>query len=277
MKPTVRRAAAAWARQTHGIGVRRACGLVGVATSGIYRVSRRRDDRALREAIRGAARVHRRWGVRRIRARLRREGWTDNHKRVERIYREEGLQVRRRRRKRAAAVVRQPLAQPTGPNQLWAMDFVSDALADGRKVRMLVVLDVYSRECLHIEVDTSLPGRRVIRALEGLAATRGLPRQLLSDNGPEFTGHELDAWAYGRVDLQFIQPGKPMQNGFVESFNGKLRDECLNENWFVSLVDAQRIVEAFRREYNERRPHSALGNLTPVEFAARHQMPPVGA
>ena len=275
VKPTVRRAAVAWAREAHGIGVRRACGLAGVSVSGVYRASRRRDDGPLRHAIRTEAHVRRRWGVRRILARLRRAGWRDNHKRVERIYREEKLQVRRRRRKRMAAAARVPLAQPTGPNQLWAMDFVSDALADGRKTRMLVVIDVYSRECLRIEVDTSLPGRRVVRVLDELTATRALPQRIVTDNGPEFAGSALDTWAFGRVDLHFIEPGKPMQNGYVESFNGKLRDECLNENWFVSLADTRRVVEAFRREYNEDRPHSALGNLTPVEYLARMELPTV--
>jgi len=243
----------------------------------MYRAARRRDDGPLRQAIRAEAYARRRWGIRRILDRLRRAGWRDNHKRVERIYREEKLQVRRRRRKRVAAAARAPLAQPTGPNQLWAMDFVSDALADGRKTRMLVVIDVYSRECLCIEVDTSLPGRRVVRVLDELTATRALPQRIVTDNGPEFAGRALDTWAFGRVELHFIDPGKPMQNGYVESFNGKLRDECLNENWFVSLADTRRVVEAFRREYNEDRPHSALGNLTPAEYVARTELPTAGS
>jgi len=250
---------------------------MNVAISGMYCVSRRRSDEPLRTAIRSEAHARRRWGVRRILNRLRRTGWTDNHKRVERIYREEHLQVRRRKRKRAGSAGRVTLEQPTGPNQLWAMDFVSDALADGRKMRMLVVIDVYSRECLHIEVDTSLPGRRVVRVLDELVAMRTLPKRIVMDNGPEFSGQTLDLWAFGRVDLHFIQPGKPMQNGYVESFNGKFRDECLNENWFVSLADARRVVEAFRREYNEHRPHSALGNLSPAEFMARTELPTAGS
>lgn len=208
-----------------------------------------------------------RWGSPRLYVLLRREGWRDNHKRVERIYREEGLQVRRRKRKRVA-VPRRPIVAPQGPNDRWSMDFVSDALADGRRFRALTVVDDFTRECPVIEVGMSLPGERVVRVLERLAGTRGLPKQIVCDNGPEFAGRTLDAWAHCRgIGLQFIQPGKPVQNAFVESFNGRLRDECLNESWFTSLEDASRTIEAWRVDYNEVRPHGSLGKQTPSAFA----------
>jgi len=228
------------------------------------------DDGPLREALRQAAQQRRRYGYRRLTWLLRRQGWTDNHKRIERIYRQEGLQVRRRSRKRLTRTVRQPLERPTAINQRWSMDFVQDSLADGRRIRLLNIVDDHSRECLQIEVDTSLPGARVVRTLNGLRQQRGCPRQLVIDNGPEFTGQALDQWAYTHgVDLAFIEPGKPQQNAFIESFNGKLRDECLNEHWFLSVADARTITSSYRWTYNHDRPHSALGNLTPTEFAAR--------
>jgi putative transposase len=190
-----------------------------------------------------------------------------NRKLVQRIYREEGLSVRRRKRKRVA-VPRVPLAVPTGPNERWSMDFVSDALGNGRKFRALTIVDDFTRECPAIEVDFSLPGERVARVLDGLAATRGLPAAIVCDNGPEFAGHVLDQWAHARgVTLAFIEPGKPVQNAFAESFNGRLRDECLNESWFVSLADASETIETWRVDYNETRPHSGLADRTPAEFA----------
>jgi putative transposase len=190
-----------------------------------------------------------------------------NHKRVYRLYREEGLEVRRRKRKRIGAVERQPLAIPTRRNERWSMDFISDALSEGRKFRSLNIVDDFNRECLAAEVDTSITGARVVRVLERLGEGRGLPQVLVMDNGPEFAGRAVDRWAYGQgVKLHFIEPGKPVQNAFIESFNGKMRDECLNEHWFLSLGEARETIEAWRRDYNEVRPHSALGNRTPKEF-----------
>lgn len=191
-----------------------------------------------------------------------------NHKRVYRLYREEGLSVRKRKRKRVSRSERQPLQAPTGPNQLWCLDFVQDTLSWGRKFRLLTVVDVYTRESLAIEVDTSLSGVRVARVLERVTQERGAkPVDVVLDNGPELTSRALDQWAYSRdVHLQFIDPGKPQQNGFIESFNGKLRDECLNENWFLSLPHARSLIEDWRVDYNLNRPHSSLGNLTPEEF-----------
>ncbi len=190
-----------------------------------------------------------------------------NWKRVYRVYREEGLTVRRRRRKRVA-VPREPMATPQQMNQRWSMDFVHDMLQNGRRIRMLNVVDDCTRECLAIETDTSLPGTRVIAVLERLAELRGLPRAIVTDNGPEFAGRALDQWAHERgLKIDYIRPGKPVDNAFVESFNGRFRDECLNESWFESLDEARRAIETWRTDYNEVRPHSALGGRSPSEYA----------
>jgi len=267
--PAAGRDAVRHLKERFGASVRRGCGLVGIRRSSFYHRGAPRDDAALREAVRGVALERRRWGAPRIVACLRRRGWADNHKRIERVYREEGLQVRRRRRKKAGGVRRQPLERPKAPNELWAMDFVSDATCGGRRLRVLGVIDCFNRECLALVVDTSIGGGRGARALEELGAARGYPRRVLSDNGPEFTGSAMDAWACSRgVGLHFIEPGRPSQNGHMESFNGRLRDECLNENWFLGLDDARRIIEEWRNDYNENRPHSALNYRTPKEFAA---------
>ncbi len=196
-----------------------------------------------------------------------REGWRVNHKKVYRLYVEEKLGLRRKRgRKRWGA--RQPLAEATGANQTWSMDFVGDRLSSGRRFRTLNIVDDYTREAVAIEVDTSLSGLRVRRVLEGLKMQRGLPGQIRSDNGSEFTSRVLEQWASEQgIRRHYIQPGRPMENGYVESFNGRLRDECLNENWFRSLAEARQTIEAWRQDYNQCRPHSALGYRTPEEFA----------
>ena len=226
------------------------------------------DTLGLRQRLCTLAAERRRFGYRRLWVLLRREGFEVNHKRVYRLYREEGLAVRRRKRKRMAGVARVPMPAPQHRNERWSMDFVSDALGNGRRIRVLTVIDDFTRECLATEVDTSLPGLRVARVLDRLALERGLPESITVDNGPEFAGKTLDAWAYAHgVHLHFIDPGKPVQNAFIESFNGRLRDECLNEHWFMSLPAARSIVEAWREDYNAVRPHSALGNRTPEEFA----------
>jgi len=266
--PTARRDAVAYAMQVYGISQRRGCGLMNIHRSSLHYQPVPADDDALRTAVKELAATKKRWGVPRIVYRLRRDGWADNHKRIERVYQEEGLQVQRRKGRKAHAGEREPLEKPTGPNQVWAMDFVSDALANKRKIKMLTVIDCYSRECLRIEVDTSLNGARVARVMEELREQRGLPQKIVTDNGPEFAGKMLDAWAYTRdVKLHFIQPGKPSQNGYIESFNGKLRDECLNEHWFMSLNEARKLIEEWRYEYNHERPHSALGGLPPAVYA----------
>ncbi len=256
-------------REAQGLSERRACKLVGMTRSSYRYAVRRQEPAGLRERLRGLAQERCRFGYRRLTVLLRREGWAVNHKRVYRLYRDEGLGVRRRRRKRMGAVRRQALAIPTRPNERWSMDFISDALSEGRKFRSLNIVDDFNRECLAAEVDTSITGGRVVRVLERLGELRGLPQILVMDNGPEFAGQALDVWAYEQgVKLHFIEPGKPVQNAFIESFNGKMRDECLNEHWFMSLEEARETIEAWRRDYNEVRPHTALGNRTPQEFTA---------
>ena len=195
-----------------------------------------------------------------------------NHKRTERIYREEGLSLRKRRRKKMAAQTRMVLPAPMGPNERWSMDFVIDSIVTGRRFRALVIVDDYSRECPAIEVDTSLGGIRVVQVLERLAETRGLPQVITVDNGPEFTSRVLDEWAYRHcVKLHFIRPGRPVENAYAESFIGRLRDECLNENWFITLRDTRAIIEGWRVDYNECRPHTSLGGLTPMEFMENNE------
>lgn len=268
MTPAARREAVAQACDRFPITERRACGLMGLGRSSYYYVGRRREDAPLRAALQQAAAERKRFGYRRLTWLLRRRGWHDNHKRIERLYREEGLQVRRRRRKHTAKGRPQPLEAPRGPNERWSMDFMQDCLADGRRIRLLNIVDDFTRECLRIEVDTSIGGARVARVLDQLLAERGRPRMVLTDNGPEFTGRALDQWAYvNGVGLDFIEPGKPQQNAYIESFNGKLRDECLNEHWFVGLGEARAMTAAYGRQYNTDRPHSGLGNQTPEEFA----------
>jgi putative transposase len=275
--PTARRDAAEHLVKERQASVQHACGLIGLSRSSYYYDPVRADDGELRVAVRKLAEHRRRWGYRRIVVGLRRDGWRDNHKRIARVYREECLQVRRRNRKRISRGEREPLMELTKPNQVWAMDFLSDT-AVGRKIKLLAIIDCYTRESLKIEVDTSISGARVVRALEELKAVRGLPKQIMTDNGPEFAGSALDAWAYARdVKLHFIEPGKPSQNGYIESFNGKFRDECLNENYFVDVRDCRAITEAWRRDYNEARPHSSLGNRTPAEFRALAELPTAAA
>jgi putative transposase len=210
-----------------------------------------------------------RYGYRRLHTLIAREGLRANHKRVYGVYRAAGLQVRRRKRKRVTRADRQPLAAPGTRNERWSMDFMVDTLADGRGFRTLNIVDDFSRECPAIEVDRSLPGARVVRVLERLRETHGLPKTIVVDNGPEFAGRTLDAWAYQhQVEIRFIRPGKPIENAYVESFNGKFRDECLNEHWFLSVAEARTIIEAWRHDYNTVRPHGSLGQQTPAAYAA---------
>lgn len=267
--PQVKRQAVDRLREERGFGVTRACGLVGISRS-LYRYrSRRPMIGGLQERMAEIAGVKRRYGYRRIYLMLRREGWPVNRKRIYRMYREAGLAVRRRKRKRIGPFERKLLPKPSAVNVSWSMDFVSDGLCDGRKLRCLTIVDDYSRECPAIEVDTSLTGRRVVVVLERLAELRGLPQSITVDHGPEFEGQVLDEWAYRRgVQLSFIRPGKPVENAYIESFNDRLRDECLNEHWFMTMAHARRVIESWRIEYNTERPHSSLGNLTPEEFAA---------
>lgn len=253
-------------RESAAISERRAARYLGVHRSLCRYERRRADDTALREELKTRAVEHPRWGIPRLTWLLRREGTLVNHKRVERIYREEGLAVRRRHRKRVSRI-RIPLATPTAPSRRWSMDFMRDTLSDGRVFRLLNIVDDFTRECPVIEVDTSLSGERVTEVLDRIALTRDLPEAIVIDNGPEFSGRSLDEWAQRRgVKLQFIRPGKPVENAYIESFNGRVRDECLNQHWFLSLNDARRIIEAWRESYNTARPHSSLKLQTPTEF-----------
>lgn len=256
------------------VSVRRACRICLTARSLYYfKLQGPRDDRAVRARIKEIAETRVRYGIARIHVLLRREGWQDNHKRTRRIYLEEGLNLRHRRPRRSkAAAHRQCRPALTVPNECWSMDFVADALFDGRRFRALTVVDNYSRECLEIEVGQSLKGEDVVRVMERIKLTRGVvPRRIKVDNGSEFISKALDKWAYENgVALDFSRPGKPTDNAFIESFNGSFRDECLNINWFLSLEDAWEKIQAFKEEYNHFRPHSALGNLTPVEALSRH-------
>jgi len=257
-------------RREHRRSERRACQLAGMGRSSCRYQVRRRDDQALRQRLRELAGERRRFGYRRLTVLLRREGQVVNPKRVYRIYCEEGLAVRRRKRKRLKAEARTPLMLPGRPDQVWTMDFTHDNLSSGRKFRTLNLMDGFTREAPRIEVDTSLPGARVVRVLEEVARERGYPHAIQADNGPEFLSRVVDQWAFEHgVELHFIAPGKPTQNAHIESFNGKFRDECLNENWFLTLQEAREKIEAWRRDYNQGRPHSALGYQTPEEFAAR--------
>ena len=268
--PHARREAVGWL-QTRDTSLRRACRLLGLSTA-TWRYQRRPNalNGIVLARLQATAAVRPRFGYRRLQILLRREGLVVNHKRVYRLYRDARLQVRRRQRKRLTRADRVPLPAPSQRRDRWSIDFMADTLADGRPFRVLNVVDDFTRECLAIEVDRSLPGARVVRVLERLQAQHGLPRRIVLDNGPEFAGRTLDAWAYARgVDLCFIRPGKPIENAYVESFNGKFRDECLNEHWFVSLVDAKALIEAWRLDYNLVRPHSALGGQTPHQFAMR--------
>jgi putative transposase len=251
-----------------GRSIRKACILVGLSRASYdYRPVERRDE-DLREKIRELAHQRRRFGCPRIHLMLRREGLVVNHKRTERIYREEGLSLRKRKRRKTAAMARVILPAPERPNERWSMDFVTDSIVTGRRFRALVIVDDYSRECPVIEVDTSLGGQRVVSVLEKLDEMRGLPEVITIDNGPEFAGKVLDEWAYRRgVKLNFIRPGKPIENAYAESFIGRLRDECLNENWFINLNHAREVIESWRIDYNEGRPHTSLGGLTPREYA----------
>jgi putative transposase len=223
----------------------------------------------LRTRIRQLATERPRFGYRRIYVLLRREGWPVNQKRVQRLYREEGLAVRRkgkRRRSQGSRPVRAPLGQA---DERWSMDFVTDTLSSGRRFRCFNVLDEFTREALTIDVAHSIPSTRVIEVLERLRAERGLPSIVITDNGSEFTSRAFDSWAYARgIKIEYIQPGKPVQNCFIESFNGSLRDECLNAHWFVSLADAKEAIERWRVDYNQVRPHSSLAGRTPEEFAS---------
>jgi len=259
-------------RETFLVSERHACELLGIAVSS-YRYASRRSDAELKDKLIALARDKPRFGYRRLHVLLRREGERVNHKRVWRVYREAGLCVKRRKRKRLVRARTVPIAS-RAVNEQWALDFASDSLATGRSIRVLSVVDTFTRECVALEGDTGFASRRVTRALERVIAGRGKPERIRCDNGPELTSRHFLAWCIEqRIELVHIQPGRPMQNGHVESFTGKLRDECLNTSWFRNLFDARRKIARWKQDYNQDRPHSSLGYLTPEEFAGRAASP----
>jgi len=256
--------------ERHGFSQRRACRLIGIDHSTLRYQSKRPDDAPLRQRLRELAQPRRRFGWRRLGWRrlgwrLIREGHAMNHKKLYRLYREEKLMVRRRRKR--ALGTRTPLSLPSTINERWSLDFVSDTFGDGRRFRILCIVDDFSRECLATVVDTSLSGVRVVRELEQLIRERGKPKIIVSDNGTELTSVAVLRWVPGRVTWHYIEPGKPVQNAYIESFNSRLRDECLNEHAFLNLAEAREIIASWRLDYNHVRPHSSLGALTPIEFA----------
>ncbi|GKQ27837.1 transposase [Klebsiella michiganensis] len=256
--------------EAKGLSQRRACRLAGLSLSTCrYSAQRPAADAQLSLRITELALERRRFGYRRIWQLLRREGLCVNHKRVYRIYQLNGLSVKRRRRRKGLATERLPLLRPMAPNLTWSMDFVMDALATGRRIKCLTCVDDFTKECLTVTVAFGISGVQVTRILDSIALFRGYPATIRTDQGPEFTCRALDQWAFEHgVELRLIQPGKPTQNGFIESFNGRFRDECLNEHWFSDIVHARKIINDWRLDYNECRPHSALNYLTPAEFAA---------
>ncbi len=268
--PVGKRDAVVHACKEHGVSQRRACAILQVDRSSVRYKSIRDDDADLREAIKTEAAKRRRFGYRRIAIMLSKQGIHMNHKKLRRLYREEKLQVRKRGGRKRAPGTRKPIVVPNWANERWSLDFVSDAFTDGRRFRVLAVIDDFSRECLALVADTSLSGYRVARELDELIRQRGKPKTIVSDNGTEFTSMAILKWCQEKeIHWHYIAPGKPMQNGLVESFNGSFRDECLNETLFSSLAQARHEIKAWKDDYNTERPHSSLGNLTPNEYAAQ--------
>lgn len=253
--------------QGFGLSIRRASKLIGISRTSFKYKPKEAGDITIRIRLKELAQKRRRFGCRRLHVMLKREGIMINHKKTERIYKEEKLALRIRRRKKFASLLRTEIPRPKHPNHIWSMDFMKDALSNGRKIKVFPIVDEYSRKCYSVEVDTSITGRRVCEVLNRISFIEGLPEIIMIDNGPEFIGKALDEWSYRRgIKLFFITPGKPVENCYIESFNGKFRDECLNEHWFTSLEHARKEIEAWRIDYNTERPHSSLDYLTPEEF-----------
>jgi putative transposase len=268
MKPAKRRELVREIRQAYKLNELRACGLIRITRWSNRYQSRRDPQTELRVRLRDLASTRIRYGYRRLTVMLRREGWHVNTKRVYRLYREEGLELRMKKRAKRAAQARLRLAEASYPNQRWSMDFVSDRMVNGGWFRILTVVDQYTRECLCAHADRSQTGEKVSEQLERVIALRGAPESITSDNGSEFAGQAMDYWAHQTgVKLDFIRPGRPVENGYIESFNGRLRDECLNVEVFLDLADAQSKIESWKHDYNQQRPHSALADRTPQEFA----------
>ncbi len=267
-----RRGAVRYLKNHYRVSARRACRVAGIPGSVYYYRSRRAPQDALRTRIRELAHARVRYGYKRIHVLLKREGIHINKKRVHRLYCLEGLQLRAKRPRRHVSAARRepPRVKATAPNVAWAMDFVSDQTQSGSRFRVLTVVDVFTRECLAIQPGRRLGSDDVVEVLDRIRAKRGTPKRIYCDNGAEFTGRLVDLWAYvNRVVMEFSRPGKPTDNAFIESFNGSFREECLNTHWFTDLTDAAEKSEAWRTEYNESRPHRALKNLSPLEFAAQ--------
>ena len=254
----------------HGLSERHALRIIGMSASA-YRYQPAPDRNvALRAQIIALAHRHRRYGAEMIYLKLRQDGSLANHKRVERLYTEAGLQVRRRKRKKVPVSDRHPLVRPQKADQVWSMDFVFDRTAEGQVIKCLTIVDDATHEAVDIVPERAISGNVLTRILDRLAAERGLPQAIRTDNGKEFCGRAMLTWAHARgVNMFLLQPGKPNQNAYIESFNGRFRDECLNEHWFVSLAHARVVIEAWRREYNEERPKKSLGGLTPSAYAAQ--------
>jgi len=259
-----------WAIRERDYSQRQACGLVGLHPKTYRYASKRTGDEGLRAKLRELASQRRRFGYRRLGLMLERQGIRLNRKKLYRLYKEERLSVRKRGGRKRALGTRAPMVIPQDRNLRWSLDFVMDTLVSGRRFRILTVVDDFTRECLGLVADTSLTGERVVRELDRIVETRGRPRMIVSDNGTELTSNAILTWQQERtIEWHYIAPGKPMQNGFVESFNGRLRDECLNEHLFTNLKQAREIIEDWRIDYNTNRPHTSLNGLTPTEFAAR--------
>lgn len=267
VRPEVRREIVRHVQTAFGLSERSACRAVGVPRATQRYVSRKEPQEPLLTRMRELATQRPRAGYRTLYRLLRREGRTANHKRVYRLYRADGLSLRIKRRKRRAASKREQPPPVLRPNDCWAMDFVSDCTSDGRRFRILTLIDVCTRRAPGVVVERSIGGPRVVRFLDEVAAKLGYPKVITVDNGPEFISNALDQWAHAHgVTLHFSRPGKPVDNAFIESFNGRLREECLNTNWFYGLEDARDIIGAWLADYNEHRPHSSLAGLTPAEY-----------
>ena len=259
-------------RVGYQIGTRKACELIRLNRATYYYQSQAKDQSALRMRLRDLAASRVRYGYRRLHVLLLREGWSVNHKRIYRLYRQEGLSLRRKKAKKRVSSVRVVGAPASAPNQRWSMDFMSDRLLDGRRYRVLTLVDHFSRVSPALEAAFSFPGSQVVAVLERVTVLQGVPQELYVDNGPEFISKALDAWAHQKgVKLCFSRPGKPTDNAFIESFNGKLRAECLDQHWFASVAEAQQRLDIHRKEHNTERPHSALNFQTPEQFLRNWQ------
>jgi putative transposase len=273
VRPARRRRLSGYLVKTYQVGERRACRTLAFHRSTVRYKSKARDQTPIRMRFRELAASRVRYGYRRLHVLLRREGWKVNHKLVWRIYREEGLSIRLKNRKKKVSRLRVVLPEAKTPNERWSMDFLSDGLYTGRRFRVLTLVDHFSRVSPAIEVGSSITGKRVVEVLEQVARKHGLPKVITTGNGTEFTSRGVDEWAHRNgVKLDFIRPGKPIENAYIESFNGRLRQECLEENWFTSMEDAREKIEAWRVDYNEHRPHISLGNQTPREYEAQWKL-----